>query len=178
MRLRKYLGPLPDGAPHTASALGSRYLRTHLSAEIKRIAACAKRTERAGRNGNTSSARQALGAVARPGRGFTKFRTPERAPNSGMRRRSYTLLPKDPPIFNGGLESGDPPTASRGCPTSGRGKKSPKSQRKRKEREGSRRLWKNGPPVEKRTTYQDGPSYTATHNTQYPEPQITRLVHL
>ena len=32
--VRKYLGPLPDGAPRTASILGSRYLRTHLSAEI------------------------------------------------------------------------------------------------------------------------------------------------
>ena len=34
VRLSKYLGPLPDGAPRTASILGSRYLRAHLSAEI------------------------------------------------------------------------------------------------------------------------------------------------
>jgi hypothetical protein len=34
VRLSKYLGPLPDGAPRTASTLGSRYLRAHLSAEI------------------------------------------------------------------------------------------------------------------------------------------------
>jgi hypothetical protein len=39
VRLRKYLGPLPDGAPRTASVLGSRYLRTHLSAEINPLEA-------------------------------------------------------------------------------------------------------------------------------------------
>jgi hypothetical protein len=34
VRLSKYLGPLPDGAPRTASILGSRYLLKYLSAEI------------------------------------------------------------------------------------------------------------------------------------------------
>jgi hypothetical protein len=33
VRLSKYLGPLPDGAPRTASILGSRYLLKYLSAE-------------------------------------------------------------------------------------------------------------------------------------------------
>jgi hypothetical protein len=34
VRLSKYLGPLPDGAPRRASILGSRYLLKYLSAEI------------------------------------------------------------------------------------------------------------------------------------------------
>jgi hypothetical protein len=39
VRLSKYLGPLPDGGPRTASVLGSRYLLKYLSAEINPLEA-------------------------------------------------------------------------------------------------------------------------------------------
>jgi hypothetical protein len=43
VRLSKYLGALPDGAPRTASALGSRYLLKYLSAEINPLEASCTR---------------------------------------------------------------------------------------------------------------------------------------
>jgi hypothetical protein len=55
-----------------------------------------------------------------------------------------------------------------GVPPPGAVENKPNPQRKKKERGGSRRLGENGPPVEKRTAYQDGPSYSNTHQHHTP----------